>query len=128
MKTPSPSAIIGQRDAQTGDARATRARQLATPSWLSTRPKPVIHRRATPACAARETVAKNSVINIMNVPEIRLARISRDPGAVLDGAPEVWSTVPRLGFVREFAAVWRAEASRSPTAGRGTCTASPSPT
>ena len=38
MKAPSPSAIIGLRDAQTGDARATRARQLATPSWLSTRP------------------------------------------------------------------------------------------
>ena len=33
-----PSAVIGLRDAQTGDARATRVRQLATPSWLSTRP------------------------------------------------------------------------------------------
>ena len=59
MKTPSPSAIIGLRDAQTGAARATRARQLATPSWLSTRPEPVIQRRAAPS-AARE----NSVINL----------------------------------------------------------------
>ena len=60
MKTSSPSAIIGLRDAQTGDARATRDRQLATPSWLSTRPEPVIQRRAAPARAARE----NSVINL----------------------------------------------------------------
>ena len=42
MKAPRPSAVIGLRDAQTGDARATRVRQLATPSRLSTRPKPVI--------------------------------------------------------------------------------------
>ena len=32
------SAVIGLRGAQTGDALATRVRQLATPSWLSTRP------------------------------------------------------------------------------------------
>src|SRR4051794_39484868 len=35
---------------------------------------------------------------------------------------------PRLGFKREFAALWRAEAKQSLAAGRGTCTASPSPT
>ena len=60
MKAPRPSAVIGLRDAQTGDARATRDRQLATPSWLSTRPEPVIQRRAAPARAARE----HSVINL----------------------------------------------------------------
>jgi hypothetical protein len=60
MKGPRPSADIGLRDAQTSDARATRVRQLATPSWLSTRPKPVIQRRAAPAHAARETVARTA--------------------------------------------------------------------
>ena len=60
MKAPRPSAVIGLRDAQTGDARATRVRQLATPSWLSTRPEPVIQRRAAPARAVRE----NGVINL----------------------------------------------------------------
>ena len=55
---PRPSAVIGLRDAQTGDARATRVRQLATPSWLSTRPKPVIRRLAAPDRDARETVAQ----------------------------------------------------------------------
>jgi ABC-type multidrug transport system ATPase subunit len=34
----SPSAVIGLREALTGNSRATRVRQLATPSWLSTRP------------------------------------------------------------------------------------------
>ena len=64
MKSPSPSAIIGQRDAQTGDARATRARQLATPSWLSTRPKA----GHPPARGARLRCSRNrcenSVINL----------------------------------------------------------------
>jgi hypothetical protein len=41
----SPSAVIGLREALTGEARAKRARQLATPSWLSTRAKPVVERR-----------------------------------------------------------------------------------
>ena len=69
---PRPAAVIGLRDAQTGTARATRVRQLATPSWLSTRPKPVIRRLA----AAR-------------------SRCSREPRQQLGaryGAPEV------LGF------------------------------
>jgi len=33
----SPSAVIGLQDALAGEAQATRVRQLATPSWLSTR-------------------------------------------------------------------------------------------
>jgi len=57
---PRPAAVIGLRDAQTGTARATRVRQLATPSWLSTRPKPVIQRRAAPDRDARETVARTA--------------------------------------------------------------------
>jgi hypothetical protein len=58
VNAPGPSAVVGLRDAQTGDARATRVRQLATPSWLSTRLKPVIRRRAAPA---RETVARTAL-------------------------------------------------------------------
>jgi hypothetical protein len=54
---PGPSAVIDLRDAQTGDARATRVRQLATPSWLSTRPKPTVQRHAA---LARETVARTA--------------------------------------------------------------------
>ena len=56
---PTPSAVLGLRDAQTGNARATRVRQLATPSWLSTRPKPVIRRLAAPDRDARENSASN---------------------------------------------------------------------
>ena len=77
MKTPSPSAIIGLRDAQTGDARATRARQLATPSWLSTRPKPVIYRRAAPARAARETAARTASSTWSSLPRPEVLGFSR---------------------------------------------------
>jgi hypothetical protein len=44
----SPSAVIGLRDTLTGEPRATRVRQLATPTWLSTRAEPVVDRRAAP--------------------------------------------------------------------------------
>ena len=37
MKALGSSAVIGLRDVLTGEARATRVRRLATPSWLSTR-------------------------------------------------------------------------------------------
>lgn len=40
MKALSPSVVVGRRNALTGEARATRVRQLATPSWLSTRTTP----------------------------------------------------------------------------------------
>jgi hypothetical protein len=63
VKAPRPSAVIGLRDVQTGDARATRVRQLATPSWLSTRPKPVIERRGTRSRCSRDR-CENSVINL----------------------------------------------------------------
>jgi hypothetical protein len=38
VKALSPLAVSGVCDAQTGEARAMRIRQLSTPSWLSTRP------------------------------------------------------------------------------------------
>jgi hypothetical protein len=60
VKALSPSAVIGLRDALTGDARATRVRQLATPSWLATRAKRVVERRAAPVPAAHEAVVKTA--------------------------------------------------------------------
>ena len=57
---PRPSAVIGLRDAQTGDARAARIRQLATPSWLSTS-------HPTARCARSRCSrdrCENSVINL----------------------------------------------------------------
>jgi hypothetical protein len=56
VKALSPSAFIDPRDTLAGEARATRVRQLATPSWLSTRTKPVIERRAAPVCDVAEAV------------------------------------------------------------------------
>ena len=64
MTALSSSAVIGLRDALTGEARATRVRQLATPSWLSTRAKPVVERRAAPVPASPEAVVRSSVINL----------------------------------------------------------------
>jgi hypothetical protein len=52
VKALSPVAVIGLWDAQAGAARAMRIRQLSTPSWLSTRPKPVVERRAEPVRTA----------------------------------------------------------------------------
>jgi hypothetical protein len=46
VKALSPSAAITLRDLLTGESRATRVRRLATPSWLSTRAKRVVVRRA----------------------------------------------------------------------------------
>jgi hypothetical protein len=54
MSSLAPSALIGLRDVLTGEARATRVRQLATPRWPS---EPVVDRRATPVRASPEAVA-----------------------------------------------------------------------
>ena len=42
-----PGTITGFVGPNGAGTRATRVRQLATPSWLSTRPKPVMRRRAS---------------------------------------------------------------------------------
>jgi hypothetical protein len=60
MNALSPSAAIRLRDALTGEARATRVRQLAAPSWLSPRAKPVVERRAAPVPAAPEVVVRTA--------------------------------------------------------------------
>ena len=60
MKAFSPLAAIGLWDPQAGEARAMRIRQLATPSWLSTRPNPLIEQRAAPVRTARETVVRTA--------------------------------------------------------------------
>ena len=44
-KALSPSAVIDLRNTLAGEARAARVRQLATPSWLSTRTKPIVGAR-----------------------------------------------------------------------------------
>jgi hypothetical protein len=60
VKALSPSAVIGLRDTLAGAAQAMRVRQLATPSWLSTRPKPAVERRTPPVRTVRETVVKTA--------------------------------------------------------------------
>jgi hypothetical protein len=57
-KALSPSPVIDLRNTLAGEARTTRTRQLATPSWLSTRTKPIIERRAPPVCAVAEAVVR----------------------------------------------------------------------
>src|SRR4051794_4882836 len=48
------------RDVLTSEARATRVRRLATPSWLSTRTKPVVEPRAGPVSAATAAVVRTA--------------------------------------------------------------------
>jgi hypothetical protein len=61
VKALSQLAVIGLWDAQTGEARAMRIRQLSTPSWLSTRPKPVVERRAEPVRTAASVAGSSPV-------------------------------------------------------------------
>ena len=77
VNVPSPAAVIGLRDALTGEARATRLRQLTAPSWLSTRTKPVVERRAAPAPAARETVVRTASSTWSPLPRPEVVGFSR---------------------------------------------------
>jgi ABC-type nitrate/sulfonate/bicarbonate transport system ATPase subunit len=77
-----PSAVIGLRDALTGNSRATRVRQLATPSWLSTRPnRSSTARRARSRCPRNG--CENSVINLEPATAAGSPRFSRLPAVLV---------------------------------------------
>jgi hypothetical protein len=72
VKAPSPSAVIGLREALTGEARATRVRALATPSWLATRTRPVFRAaRGAPSRCSRDRSGQRHQPGARNRPPLR---------------------------------------------------------
>jgi hypothetical protein len=65
VKALSPSPVIDLRNTLAGEARATRTRQLATPSWLSTRTKPIIERRAGPFAPSPRPWSASSIWSLL---------------------------------------------------------------
>jgi hypothetical protein len=104
----SPSAAIGLRDALTGEARATRVRQLATPSWLSTRQAGRRAARgassAAPASAVRTASSTWSALprpEVVGFSRLRSRWCRREQDDFVVRAVSLRTTAPSAGSLRE---------------------------